>query len=130
MSRTAVFDEAVPISRTSDGCVANRLGPLAWLALSAWCGLAAGLLEVGATVLRKRTYDPNHLYWMSRHFIWLVPLIDLGIFLLIGVVLYVLRAFGGRRGPYLANRFLGGCPNIPTCVIADEQCVQTVLVRA
>ena len=38
------------------------------LVLSAWCGLVAGLLEVGITILRKRTLDFNHLYRMSASF--------------------------------------------------------------
>ena len=46
------------------------------LLLSAWCGLVAGLLEVGAIVLRKQVFGPNHLYNMSRHFVWLIPLVE------------------------------------------------------
>ena len=62
-----------------------RLRPWSVLLLSAWCGLVSGLLEVGVIVLRKRTFDPNHLYWMSRHFVWLIPLTNLCIFLVLGV---------------------------------------------
>src|SRR5262245_43443462 len=64
---------------------ATRMGSFRLLILSAWCGLVAGLLEVGAIILRKRTLDFNQLYWTSRHFIWLIPLIDLAIFLALGV---------------------------------------------
>ena len=52
----------------------ERVGRFPVLVLSAWCGLVSGLLEVGTIVLRKRTFDPNHLYEMSRHFVWLIPL--------------------------------------------------------
>ena len=61
----------------SPDLAANRLGLLPFLVLSAWCGLVSGLLEVGVIILRKRTFDFNHLYWMSRHFVWLIPLINL-----------------------------------------------------
>ena len=54
----------------------NRLGFISLLLLSAWCGLVAGLLEVGTIVLRKQVFDPDHLYRMSRHFVWLIPLVE------------------------------------------------------
>ena len=77
-----------------------RLGPVALLGLSAWCGTLAGLLEVAAFVVRKRFFDTNQLLSMSRHFIWLVPLTDLLILLLVGLVgclVVMLRPAGGRR---------------------------------
>ena len=39
--------------------------------------VVVGLLETAIIVLRKRYVDVNHFYGMSRHFVWLVPLIDL-----------------------------------------------------
>ena len=54
------------------------------LIVSAWCGLVSGLLEVGTIVVRKHTFDPNHLYEMSRHFVWLIPLTNLCLFLVLG----------------------------------------------
>jgi len=92
---------------------ANRLGPLAILVLSAWCGLISGLLEVGTTVLRKQALDVNHFYWMSRHFIWLVPLTNLVIFLLLGVVLSLLAWGRRRRSLWLATRVLGTMALLP-----------------
>ena len=50
------------------------------LLLSAWCGLVAGLLEVGTIVVRKEMFDANHLYGMSRHFAWLIPVTNIGVF--------------------------------------------------
>ena len=61
-----------------------------------WCGLVSGPLEVGAIVLRKHTVDLNQFYWMSRHFVWLIPLTDLLIFLALGLV-------AGAGGPGLAS---------------------------
>ena len=64
---------------------AGRLRPHQVLILSLWCGLVAGPLEVGAIVLRKHTVDLNQFYWMSRHFVWLIPLTNLLIFLILGL---------------------------------------------
>jgi len=77
---------------------------LPFLMLSAWCGLVAGLLEVGIVVLRKQTFDFNHLYWMSRHFVWLIPLINLALFLILGLALLILAWCTGPA------RTLGRCP--------------------
>ena len=83
------------------------------LVLAAWLGLAAGLLEVGAIVLRKHTVDLNHLYWMSRHFVWLIPLANLAIFLILGLFAAVLNSRGGRRGRWLAPRLLFAIALLP-----------------
>ena len=72
-SRTAVFEEAGPTGSSSHGSRRASLEPFSFLVLSAWCGLVSGLLEVGVIILRKRMLDLNHLYWMSRHFVWLIP---------------------------------------------------------
>jgi arylsulfatase A-like enzyme len=109
---TAVFEEAVAARsapRSRDGA---QPGALAFLALALWCGLAAGLLEVGLTVLRKRTVDLNRLYWMSRHFIWLVPITNLLIFLVLGVLFWLL-ARRGRRGRWVAARLLCALALLP-----------------
>jgi hypothetical protein len=60
-SRTAVVEETGPTRSPSRDDPANWLGPLTLLVLSAWCGIVAGLLEVGVTVLRKQVVDLNHL---------------------------------------------------------------------
>jgi arylsulfatase A-like enzyme len=104
--RTAVFDEAGPTGPSSQDLAAYRPGPLPLLFLSVWCGLVAGLLEVGVTILRKRTLDFNNLYKMSHHFIWLIPSVTLAIFVLLGVVLSIMVMCWRRRGPWLASRLL------------------------
>jgi len=111
--RTDVFEEAGTVASPSRDLAASRLGPLAFLILSAWCGLVSGLLEVAATVLRKQAFDLNHFYWMSRHFIWLVPLTNLVIFLLLGLVLSLLVVRRRRRGLWLATRVLGTMALLP-----------------
>jgi arylsulfatase A-like enzyme len=105
-SRTDVFEEAGTVASPSRDLAANRLGLLAILGLLAWCGLVSGLLEVGTLVVRKRLVDLNHFYSMSRHFIWLIPLTNLVIFLFLGAVLSLLYVCGSRRGRWLAPRLL------------------------
>jgi hypothetical protein len=57
------------------------------LFLSAWCGLAAGLLEVGTRVLCRAIDPSQRLYSVSRYFIWLSPLSNPAFFMVIGLVL-------------------------------------------
>ncbi len=107
MSQDSVFGEAGTADSPSQDLDADGLGPLSLLVLSAWCGLVAGLFEVATTVLRKQAVDPNHFYGMSRHFVWLIPLTNLLIFLLLGMVLSLLVVNRSRRGRWLAARLLG-----------------------
>jgi arylsulfatase A-like enzyme len=74
--------------------------------LSIWCGLLAGLVEVGVIFLRKQFVDVNRFYWMSRHFVWLIPLTNLLIFLALGPALSLLVFCWPRRGGYYATRLL------------------------
>ena len=97
-SRTAVFEEAGPSGSLSPDRSTDRPRALPLPVLLAWCGLIAGFLEVGAIVLRKRTFEPNRLYWMSRHFVWLIPLLELLLFLVVGAVASVFVVCARRRG--------------------------------
>jgi arylsulfatase A-like enzyme len=84
--------------------IAANFGEL--LILASWCGLMSGLLEVATIIFRKRTFDINHLYWMPRHFVWLIPLVNLAIFLAAVPVVAMLFWFAGPRGRWLAPRAL------------------------
>jgi arylsulfatase A-like enzyme len=86
----------------------NNLRCLTVSALSIWCGLLAGLLEVGVIVLRKQTVDLNHFYWMSRHFLWLIPLTNLLIFVGLGLAFSFLLLCWPRFGSHFAARSLCG----------------------
>jgi arylsulfatase A-like enzyme len=112
-SRTVVFKEGGPTGWSFCDIAAKRPGLLPFLVLSAWCGLVAGLLEVGVTILRKRTLDLNHMYKMSHHFVWLIPSINLAIFLLLGVVFSVLVLCWRRRGLWLTLRLLCALTLLP-----------------
>jgi arylsulfatase A-like enzyme len=115
LSRTAIADEPDASDHQA------RLGPVALLGLSAWCGTVAGLLEVMTVVARKRFFDTNQLMSMSRHFIWLVPLADLLILLLVGsagCLVMILRPAGGR---WAVERTLCALTWLPMVLVAIPQ---------
>ena len=95
----------------------ERVRPFPMLAVSAWCGLVSGLLEVGTIIVRKRTVDPNHLYEMSRHFVWLIPMTNLCLFLALGVVLKLLLLAWRRRVTWLAPRLLCSLTMLPLLLV-------------
>jgi arylsulfatase A-like enzyme len=107
-------------SRDPDS-IAAWLGFVRILVLLAWCGLVSGLLEVGALVLRKTTFDPNQLYWMTRHFVWLIPVTNLGFFLAVGLLLGLVILAGRRRGSWLAARLLCALTLLPAALVAFPQ---------
>ena len=82
----------------------QRVSSVALLVLSGWCGLISGLFEVASIVVHKELIGPNHFYAMSRHFVWLIPLINLGLFLIVGLVV-LLPLHRGRAG-WLTGRLL------------------------
>ncbi len=99
----------------------GRLGPVALVGLSVWCGTTAGLLEVATVVVHKRFFDTNQLLGMSRHFIWLVPLADLLVFLLVGLVgalAVILWPAGGR---WAIARTLCALTVLPVLLVAFPQ---------
>ena len=106
--QTAVFPEIGAPAATRAVHEPKVLRPRHWLVLSVWCGLVAGLMEVAAIVARKSFVDLNQFYWMSRHFVWLIPLTNVGIFLAVGVVLALLGTLWAARVPlpdvYVADR--------------------------
>jgi arylsulfatase A-like enzyme len=99
---------------------AGRLSPFRLFLLSVWCGLASGLLEVVTIVLRK-TFERNHLYWTSRHFVWLIPLVNLLIFAALGGAFALAVRLSPRRGRWLATRFLCAITLLPIFLAAFPQ---------
>jgi arylsulfatase A-like enzyme len=71
------------------------------------------VLELGAISVRKRFFDLNHLDGMSRHFVWLIPLTDLLIFLAVGAALALMVWCSPGRGGWLAARLLGALTLLP-----------------
>ncbi len=82
-----------------------------------WCGLVSGLLEVATIVVRKRTFDPNHLYETSRHFVWLIPLTNLGLFLALGVALKIFARSRPAESAWAAPRLLGALTVLPPLLV-------------
>ena len=114
LGRAQIFPEPSTASSTEPILAAGRLRPHHVLILSLWCGLIAGPLEVAAIVLRKHTVDLNQFYWMSRHFVWLIPLTNLLIFLIARPVRSRLLARSWpRRGTWLGARLLCALTMLP-----------------
>jgi arylsulfatase A-like enzyme len=91
------------------------------LVLSAWCGLAAGLLEVGTRVLCKAIDPSQRLYLMSRHFIWLGPLSNLAFFLGIGLLLAVAIRLSPRAAAWFGPRLICACTLLPVLMAAGPR---------
>ena len=115
MSETDVVNQPEAASRID---TANRFPFVSFLLLTAWCGLLAGLLEVGTIVVRKHTVDPDHLYGMTRHFVWLIPMADLCIFLIVGSVGWMVRWLWPPRGRWLVTRALCTLTLLPAVLVA------------
>jgi arylsulfatase A-like enzyme len=110
------------ISRIGTGRMAltmatqRRLSRLDILVLSAWCGLAGGVLEVGTRVVCK--IIPSHrMYLMSRHFIWMAPLSNLLLFSGIGLLLALATKYWPRRGSWLFARLVCFLAILPVLIV-------------
>jgi arylsulfatase A-like enzyme len=101
--------------------VPYRLRPRDVLVLSAWCGLAGGLLEVATRLLLKNFAPTPRLYLMSRHFVWLAPLSNLLLFIATGVFLALLTRLAPRFGGWLSARILAFLAIWPTLVLLGPQ---------
>jgi len=97
---------------------ARRPGLIPQLFWWAWCGLVAGLLEVGTIVLRKALFDPNQLYGMTRHFGWLIPVTNLCIFLAVGLLGWIICWAWPRRGFWLYVRISCALTLLPMFLVA------------
>lgn len=86
--------------------------------LAAWCGIVAGLLEVGTIILRKYTFDSNQLYGMTHHFVWMIPLTNLGIFAALGMVACLLIRAWPRHTTFLAARGACALTILPLILVA------------
>jgi arylsulfatase A-like enzyme len=101
--------------------VRHRITAVDLFLLSAWCGLASGLLEVATRVI-SRIIDPSQrLYMVSRHFVWLGPLSSLLVFLVMGLVLSVAVKLFPRAAGWLGTRLLCACALLPVLMAAGPQ---------
>src|SRR5262245_38489839 len=114
ISRSAVVNEAGTAGSSTPDLAMNRPRISSLLLLSAWCGLVAGLLEVATIVLRKHVFDPDHFYKLSRHFVWLVPVINFSVFVVLGLVGCGVILVARRRGRWLVMRGLAAMTLLPS----------------
>src|ERR1700679_2871242 len=91
----------------------QRLSPLDVLALAAWFGLASGWLEVDMRVLYKSLFGANRLYLTTRHFVWLVPLSNLLLFFVAGLVLATATKLWPRLAGWLSLRIICAAAVLP-----------------
>jgi arylsulfatase A-like enzyme len=98
----------------------RRLSPLDVLRLSAWCGLAGGLLEVGTRVFCKILLS-HRIYAMNRHFIWMAPLSNLLLFSGMGLFLALATKFWPRRGGWLAPRLVCFSAILPVLIVMNPR---------
>jgi arylsulfatase A-like enzyme len=91
------------------------------LLLSIWCGLAAGLLEVGTRVSFRAIDPTGRLFWMSRHFLWLTPLANLLVFLGLGFALAAITWLWTHRGWWLSSRIFCALTLQPALMVASPQ---------
>ncbi len=99
---------------------APRLGPLDVLLLSIACGLAAGELEVAARIARRSLSSTDQLYLITRHFLWLAPLVDLALFLGFGALLAAATWRRPRFMGWLATRLVLGFAFLPALLEAGR----------
>jgi arylsulfatase A-like enzyme len=88
------------------------------VALSVWCGLVAGLLEVAAILLRKRLFDADQILRHSHHFVWLIPVANLCIFITVAIIGSAVVLIWPHRGPWLLTRALAAFATLPLLLAA------------
>jgi arylsulfatase A-like enzyme len=91
------------------------------LVLAAWCGLAGGELEVASRVVPRFLGSTHRLYLMTRHFVWLVPLVNLVLFLGLGAFLILSARLWPRRAGWLGPRLIVALALLPVLAMAGRR---------
>ena len=117
-----------PIGSTDPGPPTFRPTLQAIIAVSAWCGLVAGLLEVGAILLRKHLFDADRALRLSHHFVWLIPVANLCIFIALAVIGSAVVLIWPHRGRWLGTRALAAFTLLPALLAALPKIYATALV--
>jgi arylsulfatase A-like enzyme len=97
------------------------LGPWEILALAAWLGLAAGLIEVATRVCCRAINPTDRLHLMSRHFLWVTPLANLTVMMGLGACLAALTRVWPRLGAWLGPRLLLALAILPALLVVNLQ---------
>jgi arylsulfatase A-like enzyme len=114
----------IPLERTTSSPGAKRTqyrgGRLAveFIVFSVWCGLLAGLLEVATRVVARAIDPTKRLYLMSRHFVWLIPLANMVVFLGLGLVIWAATRRWPNFGRWLCSRLFGALVILPVLMVA------------
>jgi arylsulfatase A-like enzyme len=98
----------------------RRLGAVDVLVLSLGCGLAAGELEVAVRILQRALSSTHRLYMMTRHFLWLVPMINLALFLGLGLVLAGATRLWPQRAGRWSPRLILATALLPALALAGR----------
>jgi arylsulfatase A-like enzyme len=117
-SSSDVSTKAESVDSSTSNVTTTQLGAASLLAITCWSGLVAGVLEVGTFVIRKRLFDADQLFKTSHHFVWLVPLSNLCVFLSLGFVGCVIIVVWPRNGRWLFTRVLGALILLPSLLVA------------
>ena len=99
----------------------RRLGMADVLVLSVWCGLAGGELEVAARIVYRALSPTERLYLMTRHFVWLVPLINLMLFFGFGLLLNLAIRRWPRRAVWLSPRVIVAAAILPALALVGRK---------
>lgn len=87
-----------------------RTGVIGLVFLAQWFGLATGLIELVALLVRNHFYGAATLgaLQLSRHFTWMIPATHLLIFSAVGVALAPMALIRSRWGARVAVFLIGG----------------------
>ncbi len=120
MSSSSLVETSNGSANGSTVSVPPRSGPQlqAIIALSAWCGLVAGLLEVAALLLRKRLFDADQILSLSHHFVWLIPVANLCIFIALAVIGFTVVRIWPHRGRWVFSHTLAALTVLPPLLSA------------
>jgi arylsulfatase A-like enzyme len=95
-------------------------GPFHVLIFAGCCGLAAGELEVAVRVAHRSLSSADRLYVMPRHFVWLVPLLNLLLFLTLGALCALATWRWPRGGGWLGVRVILTWAVLPTLMLVGR----------
>ncbi len=118
MGENSPADRPGPDSRAGP---APPVGASDLVLLSAWLGLAAGWIEVGARVFLKNAPGPGQMYRIMRHFFWAVPLANLLLFLAAGLITAAAARRWPRSSRWLGCRMLLTAAILPPLLLAGRQ---------
>jgi arylsulfatase A-like enzyme len=120
MEQSRLADQPAPAPGVGAGAVPRlTASDLIWL--SAWLGLVAGWVEVGTRIFLKNVLGPGYMYLMTRHFVWLIPLTNLLLFLIGGLVLAAMARPWPRLASWLGPRLLVTAAIMPALLVSGRQ---------